>query len=155
MRRHLSQRTDGDIQQPLSVDVHKVAPYVKMQHIAFSLPIKTLLATKVADATDTVMRTTTHNATVGIGDEGALKKFVGIVEVKMMYNTVAELRSKYLALFWVVHNKALARQRAIGAIEKVITQPLHIFSHIGLPFPHIRPLRLVPFGVVECLVNIL
>ena len=123
-----------------------------MQHIAFPLPVQTLFAAKVADATDTVMRTTVHNATVSVGNESTLKEFVGVVEVKMMYNAVAELRRKYLALLWVVHYKALARQRTVGTIEKVITQPLHILFQVAFPRLNIRPIRFVSLRVVESLV---
>ena len=125
-----------------------------MQHIAFPLPVQTLLATEVAYATNTVMRTTAHYAAVGVGNKRAIKEFVGVVEIKMMNNAVTELRRKYLAFLGIIHYEAFARKRTVGTIVKVITQPLHILSHIGLPLPYIRPIRLMTFCVIICLIQV-
>ena len=125
-----------------------------MQHIAFPLPIKALLAAKVADAAYTIVRSTSNNATVGIGNECALKEFVGVVEIKVMDNAVAELRRKYLAFLWVVHYEAFARKRTVGTIVKVITQPFHILFQVAFPRLNIRPLRLMTLCIIICLIQV-
>lgn len=123
-----------------------------MQHIALPLPALALFATEVADAAYTIVRTTAHYAAVGVGNKRALKEFVGVVEIKVMDNAVAELSSKYLALLWIVHYKALAWQGLVCAIKKVITQPFHILFQVAFPRLNIRPIRFVSLRVVESLV---
>ena len=125
-----------------------------MQHIALPLPVLALFAAEVADATNTVMRTTTHYAAVGVGNKRAFKKFVGVVEIKVMYNAVTELCRKYLAFLRIIHYEAFARKRMVGTIEKVITQPFHILPQIRLPLPYIRPLRLMTLCIIICLIQV-
>jgi hypothetical protein len=65
---------------------------------------------------------------------------------------VAEHRSEYLSLLWVVYDEALRRKWLVATQEQIVAQQLHIVLQVLLPLDDIRTRRLASTGIVERLI---
>ncbi len=52
------------------------------------------------------MRTATYDTRIAVGDKRALKKLMGIIEIKVMNDAVAECCTEYLAFLGIVNNES-------------------------------------------------
>ena len=93
--------------------MHEIATDVHLQHIAWLAVILALLSDMSFKAANSEMSTTLFDATVTVGDEGALQHLMGVVVVEMVDDAVAELCGKHLPLLWIGNDEAGGRARGI------------------------------------------
>ena len=122
MARHLFQRIETDFQQFTTVDAHEIATDVHFQHEAWIFVALAFFQDMPSQAIDAVVRSPSPDATVTVLDEGALEHLVGVVEIEMVDDTVAEVGGKHLALLGIGDDEALGRQGLVGAVQQVVAK---------------------------------
>lgn len=103
---HLTDGAGGDPEQTVTLNVHEVAPDVKVHGVAGDCPVLTLLSDVHGQTLDAVVRATAFDAAVGILDESTFKERVGVVEVEMMDDAVSKQRSEDFSLLGIVYDES-------------------------------------------------
>ena len=105
-------------------------------------------------ATDAVVGAAPFDATVRVGNEGALKQLVGVAEIEVMYDAVTECRTEYFAFLGVGNNKALRWKCLVATGQEVVAKLVQILGQICLELLHIRHLMLVAGSIVEGFIEV-
>ena len=102
------------------------------------------------EACYSIMSAAVLDAGIGVGNEGALEQFVGIVEIQMVHYSVPEVSRENLPLLRVFDNEAGGRGGPISTGPEFVTQYLETVVHIVLEVPLICTAALVPTRIKIC-----
>ena len=88
--------------------MHEVTTNIERHGIGFLLPVMRGLAYVLAQMGYAVVGATTLDARITVGNKGPLKKLVGIAEVEMVHDAVAEHGSEHLALLGIGDDESIS-----------------------------------------------
>jgi len=152
VRSHAAEGVQSDVEQPPTVDVHEVAADVHLQHVASFLIVLALLPYMMLQTVYAIVGPPVAYAAIGVGYEGALQHLMGVVEIEMVNDTVAEIGGKHLAPLRLVDDKTGGGLRFVTPLPQFVAKCSKVGLSITLKPLLIRFLPLVPTGIIVSLV---
>ena len=81
-------------------------------------------------SSDAIVCSAFLDATITVGNKSPLQHLVGVVEIEMVHDAVAELRGDYLSHLWVGDDEASGRTGAVSAVPQFVAQLLEILLSV-------------------------
>ena len=143
------ERIGGYLQQLLAVDVHEVSTMSGSWHstAASSSAMPAWMCWR--RSVDAVVGPRPGHARIRVGNKRALEKLMGIIEIKVMNDAVAEHAANTFALLGIVNDESIWKARPLYCLE---SRSSHKLLHVPSGSSSIsarRHLHLMPGSVVE------